>query len=312
MARDWHETFKTWAKPPSDTEEEKGSRAASMIRDAVRAYEPLASKNFEVYASGSYRNTTNVRLASDIDVAIVLKDAAYYEFPKSGSPTREELGTKDAAYGLTHFRDDVRKALIVKFGEKGVTPGDKTFNIHENSYRLDADATVFLEHRRYTGKKNSDGTWHYFSGVEMRPISNTAKRIINWHQQHYDQGVARNDATGRRFKRVTRILKRLRDDMREGGTAEQKAAADVTPSFLIECLVFNAPDSCFGIVEGSYYEDVKATIKNLWNATKDDATCSNFVEVSRMKMLFGAGQPWTRDQAHAFLLRVWQRVGFTG
>jgi hypothetical protein len=309
MARDWHEVFKTWAKPPSDTEEEKGSRAAQMINGAVRSSDALKSRGFDVYATGSYRNNTNIRLGSDIDVAVVLLDAFYADYPVF-SPTAEMLGHKPASYGLTEFLDDVSKALTSKFGAGGVTQGDKAFNVHENSYRLDADVSVFVEHRRYTGKMNANGTWHYLSGVEMRPRSNPARRIINWHQQHYDHGVARNTATRRRFKRITRILKRLRDEMRGQGTSDAKSAAANASSFLIESLVFNAPDTCFNLAEGSYYEDVRATISSLWNTTKDDASCADLFEVNRIKQLFASTQPWTRAQAHEFLLRAWQHVGF--
>jgi len=309
MARDWHEVFKTWAKPPSDTEEEKGSRAAQMINSAVRSSDALRSRHFDVYATGSYRNNTNIRLGSDIDVAVVLLDAFYADYPASG-PTAEMLGHGPVSYGFTEFLADVSRALTSKFGAEGVTQGDKAFNVHENSYRLDADVSVFLEYRRYTGERDADGTWRYLSGTEMRPRSDPARRIINWHQQHYDQGVLRNTATKRRFKRITRILKRLRDEMAGQGTSDAKSAAANVSSFLIESLVFNAPDTCFNLVEGSYYEDVQATISSLWNKTKDDATCADFFEVNRIKPLFAATQPWNRAQAHEFLLRVWQHVGF--
>jgi hypothetical protein len=266
-----------------------------------------------VYATGSYRNNTNVKLASDIDVAIVLTEAVYYELPSTGSPMRTELGLGEVTYGLVEFRNDVAKALEAKFGTKGLTAGEKAFNVHETSARLDADAAVFLEHRRYTGKKDPDGSWIYLSGAEMRPGGNPtgAARVINWHRQHYAEGVARNDATNRRFKRITRIFKRLRDDMRESGTAEIKAAAQPIPSFLLECLVFNAPDTCFNLVGGSYYEDVKATLVAQQHATTDDSGCASFVEVSRLKPLFAPGQPWRRDRVHDFLLRASQHVGFT-
>jgi hypothetical protein len=311
MVKDWHETFKSWAKPPTETEEAKGSLAAVTINNAVRESAALASRRFEVYATGSYRNNTNVKLASDIDVAIVLLETVYCDYPPTGSPTRAELGVTDATYQLVDFRSDVAKALEAKFGARGVTAGEKAFNVHETSTRLDADAAVFLEYRRYTGEKNPDGTWIYLSGAEMRPRGNPTARVINWHRQHYAEGVARNDATKRRFKRITRIFKRLRDEMRENGSAEVKAAAQPIPSFLLECLVFNAPDTCFNLVEGSYYEDVKATLVAQYHATKDDSGCASFVEVSRLKPLFAPGQPWRRDHAHDFLLRAWQHVGFT-
>lgn len=308
MARDWHETFKTWAKPPSETEEAKGSHAADMIRKAIRGSGVLAVKKIDVYATGSYRNNTNTRLEGDIDVAVVLKDAAVYDLPPGG-PTLQMLGVKEGgvAYGFAPFREDVGKALRAVFGDSSVIAGPKAFNIRENTNRMDADVAVFLEHRRYTGEKNRDGYWVFHSGVEMRPASG---RIINWHEQHYARGVARNDVTRRRFKRITRILKRLRDDMKEQGSPEVRAAGSATPSFLLECLAFNAPDACFNRVEGSYYEDVKAVILDGWTRTRDDAQGASFLEVSGMKPLFGPGQPWTRAGANDFLARAWHYVGF--
>jgi hypothetical protein len=70
--RDWHELFKAWAKPPSETEEEEGSRAATMVNDAVRETGNLAGRTFSIYPMGSYRNNTNIRLGSDVDIALVL------------------------------------------------------------------------------------------------------------------------------------------------------------------------------------------------------------------------------------------------
>ncbi len=310
MTRDWHSIFSTWAKPPSETEEEKASNAARMINEAIRKSPALSGKNFEVYASGSYRNNTNTRSESDIDVSVVLKDAWWSEFPADGSLTREMLGFSSATYGLDDFRNDVGRALAAVFGTSGVSAGDKAFNIHENSYRLVADAAVFLVHRRYSGKRDADGAWLYDSGVETRPRSDPNRRIINWHQHHYDSGVARNDATKRRYKRVVRILKRLREEMKTDGSSQAKAVAADVPSFLIECLCFNATDGCFNKREGSYYDDVSAVVSELWNATGDTARHTKLLEVSRMKWLFGSGNQWKPEKAKEFLLGAWQYVGF--
>ena len=310
MPRDWCETFKIWAKPPSETEEAKGSNAARMIREALREYPPLKARNFDVYATGSYRNNTNVRLGSDIDVAVALRDVFYDEYPIDGTLSRDVLGFTSASYGLTEFRKDVGNALVVRFGPSGVTQGNKTFNVHENSYRLDADVTTFCEHRRYTGRRHSDGGWEFHSGVETRPLDDPRTRIINWHDQHYSEGVARNNATRRRFKRLTRIIKRLRNEMRDSGSPEAKQVAGTTSSFLIECLVFNAADNCFNLEEGSYFQDAGEVIRQLWLATKSDDDCERFVEVSGLKWLFRPTQPWNRAHAHEFLLRAWQHIGF--
>jgi hypothetical protein len=309
MGRNWHETFGAWAKAPSETEEAKGKRAADMISAAVRASPALASRSFEVYASGSYRNNTNVRLDSDIDVALVLKSAFYYEL--APGLTTEMVGlTGTVTYGLNEFRKDVGEALVAKFGASGVTSGDKAFDVHENTVRLDADAAVFLGHRRYTGAKRPDGSWEYHLGVEMRPKSAPSRRIINWHQQHYDEGVGRNTATKRRYKRVARILKRLRTDMRESGIPAAKEAAAKAPSFLLECLAFNALDSSFNKEEGTYVADVRAVIVDLHGRLGDGVVDPKFLEVSGLKWLFAEGQPWTREDARNFLFWAWHHGGF--
>jgi hypothetical protein len=305
---DWHEKFKQWSKPPTDTEEAKASTAAEMINKAVRDAKILENRNFKVYPTGSYRNNTNIKLGSDVDIALVLTDAFFYQLPAGRSPAEFGL-TGQADYGFTEFRNDVGRALKKQFGDD-VKPGTKTFDIAATSSRLPADATPFLLHRTYTGKRKLDGTWEYHEGVELRPTDDPTKRIINWHDQHYASGVERNRITGRRFKRIARIIKQLREDMRTGGKAEAKAAAAPAASFLIECLVFNAPDSCFNLQEGTYYDDVKAVILDGYKKTEGDTSAATMLEVNERKLLFGAHQGWTREQARDFLARAWHHVGF--
>ncbi len=307
MARDWHSTFRQWAKPPSETEEEKASNVASMIRSAINGSTALNCRDVTVYATGSYRNNTNTRTESDVDVAVVLKDCFFHADLPVGL-TREALGVSDSTQTFLGFRNDVHEALRAKFG-RGVTRGPKAFDIHENSYRLDADVAVFFEHRRYTGNKNPDGSWHYYEGVEMRPEDAPAKRIINWHHQHYEHGVVKNAATGRRFKRIVRILKRLRTHLLANGSAAERLAAAPIASFLIESLVYNVPAEHFNQSTETYYDDAKKVIGWLWNRINEKA-CNDFKEVSEFKWLLRAGQPWDAEQAKNFLAVAWGHVGF--
>lgn len=300
-ARDWRETLRGWAAPPSDTENQKASNAVGMIRDAIRASATLHERAVDVYVTGSYRNNTNARLESDVDVAVVSGASFFHDSLPAG------LTFDPASYSFDAFRDDVAKALTAKFGG-GVTPGAKAFHIRENTYRLDADVAVFFPHRRYTGRTNPDGTHHYHAGVEMRPRG-ASQGIINWHQHHYDQGVAKNDATGGRFKRITRILKRLRADMIEHGTQAQREAATPMASFLIESLAYNAPNETFNQTSETYYDDTRAVVTWLWNRVQKNEH-GDFKEVSEMKWLFRSGQAWTAEQVKAFLSSAWGYVGF--
>jgi hypothetical protein len=69
VARDWESTFRRWKNPPSDTEDAKRDRTEREIQDALRASDQLTSATMSVYAKGSYKNNTNVRLDYDVDIA---------------------------------------------------------------------------------------------------------------------------------------------------------------------------------------------------------------------------------------------------
>jgi hypothetical protein len=309
MARNWDQLFSSWVAGFSETTEEKAENALRMIRDAVAASDALEGKTVSVYPTGSYHNNTNTKLESDVDVAVVLTDCWFFEYPATGQPQPSDLGFGTASYGLTEFRNDVGAALVKKFGDEGVTTGSKAFDVHENTYRVDADVAVFIQHRRYSGRTNADGSWHYYEGVEMRPRDDSSKRIINWHDHHHRNGVEKNKRTSKRFKRAARILKRLRDDMKVNGSDAAKAAANLAPSFLLESIAYNVHDDAF--TEADYYKLMKALIAKAWHFTKEDEVKKTLVEVNEMKWLFHSSQAWTRDAAHGFLQQAWNHVGYS-
>ena len=153
-----------------------------------------------------------------------------------------------------------------------------------------------FEFRRYAADKT------HIKGTAFDP--DNGGRIQNWPEQHYANGVAKNTATGGRFKDVARILKRLRNNMND----ENIAAAAPIPSYLIECLVWNAPNPEFG--HDTYTSDVRETLVNLFNDTIKFETCSEWGEINELKYLFRTEQPWTLSQAHAFLSAAWDYLGY--
>ena len=116
--------------------------------------------------------------------------------------------------------------------------------------------------------------------------------------------VERNAATGRKYKRAIRILKRLRDRMYDDGIAIAKK----TPSFLIECLVWNAEVDAFS--KDTYTAIVRCLLADLWNRTRKDDDCSEWGEVNELKYLFRLAQPWTRQEANEFLQAAWDYIGY--
>ena len=93
---------------------------------------------------------------------------------------------------FSDFKSMVKKALEDYFGKTGVTRGNKAFDIHANTYRIDADVVPTFECRRYTGKRNADGSHHYLSGVAFDPDSGS--RVINWPEQNDGIAIAEEDA----------------------------------------------------------------------------------------------------------------------
>jgi hypothetical protein len=174
--------------------------------------------------------------------------------------------------------------------------------VHANTYRIDADVVPTFEHRRYNGEQNLDGSFHFLSGVGFK--TDSGKLILNWPDQTYENGVARNDVTGRSYKRVIRILKRLRNKMQDDDIANSANFA----SFLIECLVWNTPLEAFE--HESYSAILRHVIAHIWNRTRKDEDCKEWGEVNELKYLFRPTQPWTREQANMFLHAAWNYIRF--
>jgi hypothetical protein len=289
-----------WSKGPSQTESDKCNNAEIAVRKAIKADRNLTSLDISVFAQGSYRARTNVRQNSDVDICIRYNAQFFPEYPEG--VTGETFGHIDGTMSYVDFKNMVQQALESYFGKNGVTRGNKAFDVHPNTYRIDADVLPTFEHRLYTRGFNADGSHQYFSGVGFIPDNGSL--IKNWPQQTYDNGVARNAATGRTYKRVIRILKRLRDKMQ----GENVSAATNISSSLIECLVWNAEVEAFS--KATYTDILRHVIADTWNRTRKDEDCSDWGEVNELKYLFRISQPWTCQQANNFLQAAWDYIGY--
>lgn len=293
MNQIWEDKFKRWATPPGKTEEERCSNAEKAIKNAIQASDKLNHRNIRIFTQGSYRNNTNVKADSDVDVGVLCFDTFFHNFPNGYS--RENFGITPATYHYEQFKNEIGEALKSYFGAGAVSRGNKAFDIHETSYHVEADVAAFFEHRRYS----TDGT--YLSGVELHP--DNGGKIINWPEQHYQNGVNKNKNTGRSFKSVVRIIKSLCNEMSENNIQQAK---DI-PGFLIECLVWNVPDSKFS--HANWSGNVRACLAHLFNSTKDENKCTDWGEVSELKYLFKGPQK-TRLQAFSFIDKAWDYIGF--
>lgn len=304
MSATWNDRFATWAQSPSKTETDKIDNAISAIKKALAA-DPKVASATKVFVQGSYRNRVNVRQDSDVDIGVLYTGNLFGpEYPPG--KTGADFNVIDVDYDYSDFKNDIEKALVSRFGRNAVTRGDKAFDIHENSYRVDADVVPLMVHRRYA----IDGS--YICGTELRPDS--GGRIINWPErlydidewprQHYENGNTKNNQTGRAYRGVVRIVKKLRNIMEEEGIAEAKPLK----GFNVECLVWNAPNSCF--THNTWYEDVSAVLNHLSYYLSRMDLCEEWGEVSEYKYLV-KGDETKRRQFEAFVDRARRYIGIT-
>jgi predicted nucleotidyltransferase len=280
MSRDWEQTFSGWGGAPSATEQTKAENAVRAVRKAIDASTKLSAKSIDVFTQGSYANRTNVRQDSDVDVCVLYTGAFFPDYSLSAGLSDPVLGYSVGTYPYAEFKNDVEAALVSYFDRTSVTRGKKAFDV---------------------GTPQS----HWYEsppGTEFYP--DNGGTVVNWPRQNYTNGVVKNDATGRRFKAVTRILKRLRNEMVDAGYEAAKPIA----SYLIECLVWNVPNEGFG--HTTFKADVRYAIAHLWNETRTDESCKSWREINALKWLFFIGHPWSRAQVNTFLHAAWNYVGF--
>lgn len=290
----WEDQFARWAQAPSKTESDKIANAIAAVRKALDADDKLAPIT-KVFVQGSYRNRVNVRQDSDVDIGVLYTGELFGVFYPEGKGDTD-FGLSNASYGYSSFKNDLETALKNHFGKDKVTRGPKAFDIHENTYRVDADVVPLIVHRRY------DPSGWYICGTQLQP--DNGFRIVNWPEklyddphwpnQHYENGQAKNQRTSRAYRAVVRILKKLRNVMDEKGIA----AAKPIKGFLIECLVWNAPDACFG--NNSWHANVTAVLDHLAFYTSSPLLCGEWGEVSELKYLFKNDEV-KRAQAASFV-----------
>ncbi|WFO17105.1 nucleotidyltransferase [Cellulophaga baltica 4] len=295
MAKFTEETLTNWTKPPSNSEQTKLENSERMVRDAISSDAKLKTKSTETFGQGSYANNTNVRLNSDIDINVRYTGGFYYNLP--AEKTKEDFGITPTTYSFSEFKNDVENALVNKFGRSEVVRNDKCITVKENSYRVETDVVPTWNYRRYS----TDG--NYVLGAKF--ISDKGTEVINYPKQHIQNGINKNNNTSRRFKRLTRLHRKLRYKMQEDGIN----VSDNITSFLIECLVWNVPNTKID----NYYswtERLKQSIIYIHEQTKEQDSCNEWGEVSELLYLWRGNRKWSRADVNQYMVQLWQYLEF--
>jgi len=285
-----------WIQPSSESEALRQDRAERMVREAINSHAEFRGVQKQIYAKGSYANNTNVRLDSDVDVVVQCDELFYYDFaPGVAASSSTTIAGYTGVWTPDAWRTEVCAALINHFGPSGVDhSGNVAILIRERpGSRPSTDVVPSFQYRMHL---DGDGrAFHLGSAVH----NTSGQRIVNWPQQQMDNGRARNDATGRRYKNYVRALKNAENLLCALGTMKP------LPSYFMECLVWNAKNEV--MQSGSLTDGFRYTLLDLWNGLASDVH-REWVEPNQIKYLFHPTQKWTPADGLALVQATWKHL----
>ena len=244
------------------------------------------------YLQGSYRNDTNIRGDSDVDVVLELTSAFRHD---TSALSQYEQGLltssfQPASHDWNDFRRETLKALEAGFSRGIVSQSNKSIKLKADPPRLAVDVVVCMEHRQYTSYSS------YVKGITFWAMRDK-RWIVNFPQEHYKNGAAKSARAADRYKRTVRMFKNARNHLE----STRRISADLAPSYFVECLLYNAPDSAF---QYGFQETYCSIVNWIVQNNLDRLVCQN-----GQQWLFGPSpEQWSAMDAKAFaneLVSLW-------
>lgn len=266
-----------------------------MIREAVKAHAPFNDCSLTVYAKGSYANNTNVKADSDVDIAVQCGNVVYWEEATPG--VHPSSTPYRGIWTPSRLRSELETALKAKFPGQVHSSGSTAFRVNSNTARVDADVVPCFNYRYYFSSDN------YREGAKV--IKTDGASLVNYPQQQITNGTNKNSRTNTYYKKAVRIMKRVENAMVDAGAHRE------VPSFFVECLVYNCPDSIF--LKPTWTETVRGIIVHLWNGlegVEPSVASERWLEINECKHLFHSAQAWSRQDGRDFAKAAWNYLGY--
>lgn len=257
---------------------------------------PAREKDFEVYLHGSYRNGTNIRGDSDVDIIVQLNSTFEADGSALSASERELLRSscRRAAYLWDEFRADILQALEACYGAPNVRETTRSLRVVGGPGRLPADIVSCLQYRKYHRFRSMHDQL-YAEGITFYAFKEN-RWLTNFPKIHYANGVNKNSQyrTGGRYWPTVRVFKNARTCLADHGLIGEGLA----PSHLLESLLYNVPDRCYAPAYQMTFLDVIAWLM----AAFRDGRYESFLFQHEQSTLFGeAPVQWLPDRAMALL-----------
>lgn len=272
-------TLEVFTKDISDTENAKAEQSIKMVQESINDYD-WASVELRcptVKLKGSYDNNTNVKIDSDVDIYVLFDGFFWIDTPKQCiSPIHKGDG-KTCEY----YKEHLEKALKSRFISQ-IRNGNKVFKIKETSYKHEADIMTAFPAK-------DDKNNHSHNGVHL--FFNNGSKAITYPEQNKLNSDRKDLMTAGYYKKMVRVFKGIKNDLNLD-----------TPSFLIECMVYNVPNE-FIIDSSKNYLGKARNIVDMWSRFLPNRQ-NEFVETNEIKLLFSPIQKWTLDDAVNFVSKM--------
>jgi hypothetical protein len=230
-----------------------------------------------------------------VDINVRLSTTVFVEVPVG--KTKEDFGYSDSSYTFAHYKQTIKEALVSHFGVNDVEPRNKCIRIRETQNRSPADVVPTFKYN-----------WHLDASsiiVGSKFYSDSNVGILNFSMQHIENGKLKNGRTQKRFKRLTRLFKRIKNKMGEDAYYRNE---NIT-SFLIECLMWNLPDEIFNNYS-TWTERIREGTKYLINKTSEPVSCKDWGEISEYLYLFHSSRKWSINDVNEFSNHLWKYLDF--
>lgn len=303
--QEWNDRLARWSKPASETEGDQIERAARMVRSAMAQNHWLTSEGVVVVPQGSYRNNTNVRARADMDLCIrhpVVKPIYGLGVDASSVMRSLDYSPGPSIAGIfTEMRRQIATSLSNSFGGANVKMGTKAFTVSAvPGSRSDIDVVPAV--RAHIIIPGGSLLYPYDVTEGIMILAPDGKEIYNYPAIHHANGRAKRERTQYRFKKIVRQMKSMRDDLVASDILKDKQV----PSFLVESMVYLVDDACF-CADEDHLDRFRRILSRCFDILRDGREDQIF-EINNIKRLFGDHQPWSIDDARAFLHAAYLRT----
>lgn len=271
-----NETLSYYAKPLSKSEKDNCESTIRVVKNILEnfGFRTTRSKNnsnedeldysyimikdnreFTVLLQGSYGNGTGVRQESDVDVSIISESVWHGNYNHF---KREHYGFVDSDFSIIDFKYDLASFINLNYPNK-IRIGNKCIDFEGNgTSRKNVDLVPCYRYRDYSNDLQGTPN-NYVGGIYIECKDGNV--IINYPEQTRINSTKKNNDTNYYYKKVVRILKNIKNDMKDNGIM----SANAVSSFALESIIYNVPNPIIDGCYNSMYERINAVITYLYN-----------------------------------------------